>query len=589
MAMTQDEIKAFWQGFATSSEGHIVLSSITVEGNKIEMIDFDDTDYTGKVVFADGTEIRITMSDIDSDGKIKRLYLNNGEVTKYIDCVYNGDNLIRVGDVDIRDIESLGITTTANLQSKNVSPSQTAQTVTYDTNYDGLSSVIVAAAILQNKSITPKKDTQSITADTGNYGLGTVTVEGDENLLPENIKKGVSIFGVEGTSEGGEGGGTNISTVSYDEEYNTTFNYEDTTENTFTPEFGEDGNITTITDSEGNVLNCEYDENGNIIKVGDIEINGVDQIPLVNEGNAPIAGLTSIEFKDSDYNVTATDREGMTRDVSPTFNEDGNITEVNVDGNKIPVKYDQNGVITKVGDVSISGVDLLEMFSKGGDMGYKWILKKSDIGPKAITANVFNTLYSIDVDPGTYIIMATWIYEGSNFRHYTDLDAYPISSYDNSGNVACTSTVIREYTSVHNISFTIWPSKSVTLNTVRLLILKLENYSMESTPEVIDIKQYLSSNFTSIAKATITKCGHVCQIDIEGKLNANANTLLNICSGLPAGYRAFSSYHDLNVMLVGGLGSNETRAFITSLGAISWFRSAAINTTVYIRGTYISD
>ena len=33
----------------------------------------------------------------------------------------------------------------------------------------------------------------------GFYGIGSVTVEGDEDLLPENIKKGVTILGVEGS------------------------------------------------------------------------------------------------------------------------------------------------------------------------------------------------------------------------------------------------------------------------------------------------------------------------------------------------------------------------------------------------------
>lgn len=34
----------------------------------------------------------------------------------------------------------------------------------------------------------------------------TITVKGDSNLKPENIKKGVEIFGVKGTYEGGSGG-----------------------------------------------------------------------------------------------------------------------------------------------------------------------------------------------------------------------------------------------------------------------------------------------------------------------------------------------------------------------------------------------
>lgn len=45
-------------------------------------------------------------------------------------------------------------------------------------------------------------------------GFDTVTVLGDADLLPENIKKGVTIFDVEGTYEG-SGGGSNIGGIKY--------------------------------------------------------------------------------------------------------------------------------------------------------------------------------------------------------------------------------------------------------------------------------------------------------------------------------------------------------------------------------------
>lgn len=54
---------------------------------------------------------------------------------------------------------------------------------------------------------TPTTLNQTIAA--GTYCSGTQTIKGDANLVAENIKSGVSIFGVEGTMEGG--GGNNIS------------------------------------------------------------------------------------------------------------------------------------------------------------------------------------------------------------------------------------------------------------------------------------------------------------------------------------------------------------------------------------------
>ena len=53
---------------------------------------------------------------------------------------------------------------------------------------------------------TPTTSNQTIAA--GTYCSGAQTIKGDANLVGENIKSGVSIFGVEGTLEAGGGGDT---------------------------------------------------------------------------------------------------------------------------------------------------------------------------------------------------------------------------------------------------------------------------------------------------------------------------------------------------------------------------------------------
>ena len=69
---------------------------------------------------------------------------------------------------------------------------------------DGYSSVNVEVSpTLEDKTVTPTTSEQTITADEGYDALGTVTVEAvtaaiDANITAGNIKKGVTILGVDG-------------------------------------------------------------------------------------------------------------------------------------------------------------------------------------------------------------------------------------------------------------------------------------------------------------------------------------------------------------------------------------------------------
>ena len=127
--------------------------------------------------------------------------------------VYLGSNA-----VDMQGGFVSGGSSGVKLQSKAVSPSESTQTVSPDSGYDGLSKVTVNAIsstyigsdVTKKNAATyiPKTTDQSIAS--GQYLSGTQTIKGDANLVAGNIKSGVSIFGVTGTYAGGGSGNNNV-------------------------------------------------------------------------------------------------------------------------------------------------------------------------------------------------------------------------------------------------------------------------------------------------------------------------------------------------------------------------------------------
>lgn len=142
----------------------------------------------------------------------------------------------------------------AKLQDKIVEPSTGGQVVQADDGSLALGTVTVQGAPLQSKTVTPGTEQQTVTPDTGFYGLGSVTVPGDGNLVPANIAKDVTIFGITGTMEAAVVGSTvKVTEVSVDETAGSyTLTYEDGTEVTGMVTFDTFGLPVALTDNQGN-------------------------------------------------------------------------------------------------------------------------------------------------------------------------------------------------------------------------------------------------------------------------------------------------------------------------------------------------
>ena len=118
------------------------------------------------------------------------------------------------------------------LHEKQITPSAAAKTYYPDEGYDGISKISVVGDpdlspenivygkqifdvvgshkcptfTTQEKTVTPSAQAQTVKPDSGYDGLSSVAVAGDANLIAENIKKDVSVFGVTGTLDTPSGG-----------------------------------------------------------------------------------------------------------------------------------------------------------------------------------------------------------------------------------------------------------------------------------------------------------------------------------------------------------------------------------------------
>lgn len=137
---------------------------------------------------------------IDQDGKIITGTMpNNGTIASTIDgidikSVTIPEGYTSGGTVSLDDTIDNEVDTQANLIAQIASILENKATGE------------VIEITLQDKTITPTASSQTVVADSGYDGLRSVLVNGDANLVAENIVSGKSIFGIVGNAEIGTGG-----------------------------------------------------------------------------------------------------------------------------------------------------------------------------------------------------------------------------------------------------------------------------------------------------------------------------------------------------------------------------------------------
>ena len=101
---------------------------------------------------------------------------------------------------------STGTNTLTLTKSVSVTPNVTT-TGYISSGTAGNSSVSLTGSVTTKAAATITPSTSNQTIASGTYLTGTQTISGDANLIAENIKKDVTIFGTTGTYEGSGGGG----------------------------------------------------------------------------------------------------------------------------------------------------------------------------------------------------------------------------------------------------------------------------------------------------------------------------------------------------------------------------------------------
>lgn len=163
----------------------------------------DNNSTTRIFILPDTTETGISLKDKtfsilaeNSNKQQWRTVIDKSDIEildNYIKIKWNiGSNETVVSGILKISIEAIGDNFTWQTYSANFSVKQSLITSEGE---------IIPPLNLQEKTIVPSIEVQNVEPDAGYNGLSKVEILGDKNLIPANIKKGVTIFGVVGEYE----------------------------------------------------------------------------------------------------------------------------------------------------------------------------------------------------------------------------------------------------------------------------------------------------------------------------------------------------------------------------------------------------